>query len=43
MRISVLKIGVTMNSRLDGLVERRFGVRGAVILSVEAGSAPPDR
>ena len=31
-------IGVSMNSRLDGLVERRFGVRGAVILSVEPGS-----
>ncbi len=32
-------IGVNLNSRLDGLVERRFGVRGAVILSVEPGSA----
>ena len=31
-------IGVNLNSRLDGLVERRFGVRGAVILSVEPGS-----
>lgn len=32
-------IGVTTDTRLDGLVARRFGVRGAVILNVEKGSA----
>ncbi len=32
-------IGVGLDSRLDGLVERRFGVRGAVIMTVEKGSA----
>ncbi len=32
-------IGVQLNSQLDGLVARRFGVRGAVIQSVEKGSA----
>ncbi len=32
-------IGVRLDSRLDGLVARRFGIRGAVIMSVEKGSA----
>jgi S1-C subfamily serine protease len=32
-------IGVRLDSRLDGLVARRFGVRGAVIMDVEKGSA----
>jgi S1-C subfamily serine protease len=32
-------IGVVLDSRLDGLVARRFGVRGAVIREVERGSA----
>jgi 2-alkenal reductase len=32
-------IGVTLNPQLDGLVARRFGVRGAVIQGVEKGSA----
>jgi len=32
-------IGVRLDARLDGLVARRFGVRGAVIMSVERGSA----
>ncbi|MBK5256663.1 MAG: trypsin-like peptidase domain-containing protein [Vicinamibacteria bacterium] len=32
-------IGVRLNSRLDGLVARRFGIRGAVIESVDRGSA----
>jgi S1-C subfamily serine protease len=32
-------IGVRTDTRLDGLVARRFGVRGAVILDVEKGSA----
>jgi len=32
-------IGVQLDSRLDGLVARRFGVRGAVIKEVTRGSA----
>jgi len=32
-------IGVRTDARLDNLVARRFGVRGAVILDVEKGSA----
>jgi 2-alkenal reductase len=32
-------IGVRTDTRLDNLVARRFGVRGAVILDVEKGSA----
>jgi len=32
-------IGVRTDARLDSLVARRFGVRGAVILDVEKGSA----
>ena len=32
-------IGVNLNPRLDALVARRFGVRGAVISAVEKGSA----
>ena len=32
-------IGVRLNSQLDGLVARRFGVRGAVIQTVDPGSA----
>ena len=32
-------IGVTLDARLDGLVARRFGVRGAVIREVEKNSA----
>jgi 2-alkenal reductase len=32
-------IGVRLDSRLDGLVARRFGVQGAVIMSVDKGSA----
>jgi S1-C subfamily serine protease len=32
-------IGVTTNPQLDGLVARRFGVSGAVIVDVEKGSA----
>ncbi len=32
-------IGVELDSRLDGLVARRFGVRGAVIKAVTRGSA----
>ena len=31
-------IGVGLDSRLDGLVARRFGVQGAVIMTVEKGS-----
>ena len=32
-------IGVRTDTRLDGLVARRFGVRGAVIMEVDKGSA----
>jgi S1-C subfamily serine protease len=32
-------IGVRLDGRLDGLVARRFGIQGAVIRSVEKGSA----
>jgi S1-C subfamily serine protease len=38
-RMRRAELGVKTDPRLDGLVERRFGVRGAVILEVVRGSA----